>query len=107
MKLKELMTEDNILLIVPNDKKKQVLRKLNKEELIYSVKLMSKEEFLEHYCFTYTEKTIAYCFEKYDYSYEIILEYLSILPSAITIIFSQISATPAAIIARTSGTAAS
>jgi len=80
MKLKELMTEDNILLIVPNDKKKQVLRKLNKEELIYSVKLMSKEEFLEHYCFTYTEKTIAYCFEKYDYSYEIILEYLSILP---------------------------
>lgn len=80
MELKNLLTQDNILLLVPNDKKKRILRILNKEKTLYSVKIMSKEEFLEHYCFSYDEKTIAYCFEKYDYPYEIILEYLNILP---------------------------
>ena len=80
MKLKELLTEDNYLLIVPSYKKKKVLYELSNDLNIFNFKIMSKEEFLEHYYFSYDEKTIAYCFEKYDFSYEIILEYLKILP---------------------------
>lgn len=80
MKLNELLIENNTLIITPNEKKKKLLRSLNSMEKFYQIKLMTKEEFIEHYYFTYDEKTIAYCFENYDYSYEIILEYLKILP---------------------------
>lgn len=79
MKLKELLT-DNTLIIVPDYKKNELLKELSNDKNLYQVKVMSKEEFIEHYYFSYDEKAIAYCFEKYDYSYDIILEYLSILP---------------------------
>ena len=41
---------------------------------------MSLEEFMKHYKFSYDEKTIVYCYENHNISYDIILEYLNILP---------------------------
>ena len=80
MKLNELLTFENTLIIAPSEKKKKLLRLISDENNLYQVKIMSKEEFIQYYYFTYDERTVAYCFENYDYSYEIILEYLNILP---------------------------
>ena len=71
MKLEEMLTDKNTLIITPNEKKTKLLHSLSNMDKFFHVKIMTKEEFIEHYYFTYDEKTIAYCFEHYDYSYEI------------------------------------
>lgn len=80
MKLKELIADKNTLIITPTEKRNQLLYSFSNSDELYQVKIMSKEEFIAHYYFTYDEKTIAYCFEHYDYTYEILLEYLRVLP---------------------------
>lgn len=80
MKLIDILTEENTLLIVPNEEKKSLLHELENTSKLYSLKIMSLEEFMKHYKFSYDEKTIAYCYENHNISYDIILEYLNILP---------------------------
>lgn len=80
MKLIDILTEEDTLLIVPNEEKKSLLHELENTSKLYSLKIMSLEEFMKHYKFSYDEKTIAYCYENHNISYDIILEYLNILP---------------------------
>lgn len=65
--------ENNTLLIVPNNLKKTVLKKIKK---LVNFKIMSLEEFIKSYFYDYDEEAIYYLMKKYNYKYEVALTYL-------------------------------
>ncbi|MDD6223891.1 MAG: PD-(D/E)XK nuclease family protein [bacterium] len=79
MKLEEYIKGET-LWIVPGAEKDFLFRYFRNLKQFYAIKVMTLEEFLAHYAFSYDEKTIAYCIEKYDYGYDNLKEYLDILP---------------------------
>ena len=52
--------KDNLLIICPNEEKIKILDNLNKEDKLYDIKFMTKEEFKNNYYFSYNEKTLYY-----------------------------------------------
>ena len=68
---------DNIVLVIPNTIKKQVLLKLNEFENIFNIKIMSLEELINSITFKYSEESIYYLIKKYDMNYDVALMYLN------------------------------
>ena len=64
------------LLICDPEFKIKVLEYLNKNNKIIDLKIMSKQEFLNHYFFSYSEKVIYYVKNKYKITREIACIYL-------------------------------
>lgn len=88
MNIKEYI-KGKTLLIIPNQEKKNILNELNQESELLNIKMMSLEEFVGHYYFSYDEKTISYCLENYPYNYDVMIEYLNILPYLTKKIYSS------------------
>ena len=76
MDLNNLIISNNTLLIIPNNIKNKVLKKLSVENTLLNIKIMSIEEFRNKFYFSYDEKSIYYLMNKYDYKYSIAKEYL-------------------------------
>ena len=66
--------ENNTLLIVPNNLKKDVLKKIKK---LINFKIMSLDEFIKKYYFDYNKETIYYLMNKYNIKYEVANVYLN------------------------------
>ena len=73
----ETFIQDNIVLVIPNTIKKQVLLKLNEFENIFNIKIMSLEELINSITFKYSEESIYYLIKKYDMNYDVALMYLN------------------------------
>ena len=73
----ETFIQDNIVLVIPNTIKKQVLLKLNEFENIFNIKIMSLEELINSITFKYSDESIYYLIKKYDMNYDVALMYLN------------------------------
>lgn len=80
MNISTILDTNKTLLICPKDEQTLVLKELQKQDKLYDIKIMDLDEFIKHYYFSYDEKTIMYCFNKFNLSYDTIIEYLNILP---------------------------
>jgi len=76
MDLNNLTIYNNTLLIIPNNIKNKVIKKLSSENILLNIKIMSIEEFRNSFYFSYDEKTIYYLMNTYNYKYTIAKEYL-------------------------------
>ncbi len=79
MDLDNLTISNNTLLIIPNNIKNKVLKKLSDSSILFNIKIMSLEEFRNKFYFSYDEKSIYYLMNKYGYKYSIAKEYLNSL----------------------------
>lgn len=61
---------DNVIYIVPNDIKKDILLELSKEKELKNIKFFSLKEFVSNLTFSYDEKAIYYLMKRYNYKYE-------------------------------------
>ena len=68
--------KDNLLIICPNEEKIKILDNLNKEDKLYDIKFMTKEEFKNNYYFSYNEKTLYYLLTKYNLNLDVAKVYL-------------------------------
>jgi len=68
------MLENNSIILIPNNKKKNVIKNLSKTLL--NIKIMSIEEFIKKYTFDYNEKTIYNLMKKENIKYEIAKNYI-------------------------------
>ena len=73
--MNELLKE-NLLIICPNEEKIKILDTLSKENKLYDIKFMTKEEYKKNYYFNYNEKTLYYLLKKYNYNLEVAKVYL-------------------------------
>ena len=71
--------ENNLLIICPNEQKLKILDKLEKENKLYNLKFMTKEEYLSNYFFSYDDKAILYLMKKYHYKVDVCKVYLKYL----------------------------
>ncbi len=62
---------DNTLLIIPNHLKEKVLRKLNNNNKLINIKILSFEELKKHFYFDYQDDALLYLMDKYHYKYEV------------------------------------
>lgn len=76
MDLNNLIIENNTLLIIPNNIKNKVIKKLSSDSILLNIKIMSLDEFKNKFYFSYDEKSIYYLMNKYGYKYTIAKEYL-------------------------------
>jgi len=76
MDLNDLTITNNTLLIIPNNIKSKMLKRLSKSNALLNIKIMSIEEFKNKFYFSYDEKSIYYLMNKYNYKYSIAKEYL-------------------------------
>lgn len=77
MDLDSLVVSNNTLLIIPNNIKNKVLKKLSDSNILFNIKIMSLEEFRNKFYFSYDEKSVYYLMNKYGYKYSIAKEYLN------------------------------
>ena len=71
------LIKDNLLIICPNEEKIKTLDYLSKENKLYDIKFMTKEEYKKNYYFDYTEKTLYYLLKKYNYNLDVAKVYLN------------------------------
>ena len=71
--------ENNLLIICPNEQKIKILDKIEKENKLYNLKFMTKEEYLSNYFFSYDDKAILYLMKKYHYKVDVCKVYLKYL----------------------------
>jgi len=64
------------ILIIPNNIKKEIVKKVREEYHKYNIKFMSLEEFIKKYTFDYDNKTIYYLMKKYSINYDTAVIYL-------------------------------
>lgn len=64
------------ILLIPNNIKNKVIKKVREKYFNYSIKFMSLEEFSKKVTFSYDERTIYYLMKEYDYNYSTALVYL-------------------------------
>ena len=64
------------ILLIPNNIKNKVIKKVREKYFNYNIKFMSLEDFSKKVTFTYDEKTIYYLMKEYDYNYSTALVYL-------------------------------
>lgn len=72
----EKYLEDNNLIIAPNSLHKKIILEINGLDKLVSYKIMSLDQFMENYAFSYNKMTIYFIMKKFSISYEIALEYL-------------------------------
>ena len=77
MTLNNLVISNNILLIIPNNIKSKIIKKISNENILLNIKIMSIEEFRNKFYFDISEKAIYYLMNKYGYKYGIAKEYLN------------------------------
>ena len=68
--------KDNLLIICPNEEKIKILDNLSKDDKLYDIKFMTKEEFKNNYYFSYDERTIYYLLNKYKLNLDVAKVYL-------------------------------
>ena len=68
--------KDNLLIICPNEEKIKILDNLSKDDKLYDIKFMTKEEFKNNYYFSYDEKTLHYLLTKYKLNLDVAKVYL-------------------------------
>lgn len=68
--------KDNLLIICPNEEKIKILEHLSKEDKLYDIKFMTKEEFKNNYYFNYNENTLYYLLNKYKFNLDVAKVYL-------------------------------
>ena len=56
--------------------KEAILKEISKRNLLLPIKFLTFDDLLKIYFFSYDERTIAYCMEKYNLKYEIALMYI-------------------------------
>ena len=71
------LIKDNLLIICPNEEKIKILDYLSKENKLYDIKFMTKEEYKKNYYFDYTEKTLYYLLKKYNFNLDVAKVYLN------------------------------
>ena len=77
--------QEETLLILNIERHEQVLTYLDKINALKDIKLMSKEEFLKHFFYDYSEETIYYIVKKYHVNKEIAILYLENMKYAINL----------------------
>ena len=55
----------NYILLVPNNIKKEIIKKVREKHYNYNIKFMSIEEFTKKITFDYNEKTIYYLMKRF------------------------------------------
>ena len=70
------LVQENLLIICPNEEKMKILDKISKEEKIYDIKFMTKEEYKKNYFFNYDEKSLYYLLNKYKLNLDVAKVYL-------------------------------
>lgn len=68
--------EDNIILVVPNNIKDKVLKYISSLDNILNIKIMSLDNVIDSFTFTYDERSIYYLMKKYKLNYEVSKVYL-------------------------------
>lgn len=68
--------KDNLLIICPNEEKIKILDKLSKEDKLYDIKFMTKEEYKKNYFYNYNEKALYYLLTKYKFNLDVAKVYL-------------------------------
>ena len=68
--------KDNLLIICPNEEKIKILEHLSKEDKLYDIKFMTKEEYKNNYYFNYNENTLYYLLNKYNFNLDVAKVYL-------------------------------
>ena len=69
-----LELENNSIILIPNNKKNNIIKELNKTLL--NIKIMSIEEFIKKYIFDYNEKTIYKLMKKENIKYDTAKNYI-------------------------------
>ena len=69
-----LELENNSIILIPNNKKNNIIKELNKTLL--NIKIMSIEEFIKKYTFDYNEKTIYKLMKKENIKYDTAKNYI-------------------------------
>ena len=70
------LVQENLLIICPNEEKMKILDKISKEEKIYDIKFMTKEEYKKNYFFNYDERSLYYLLNKYKLNLDVAKVYL-------------------------------
>lgn len=70
------LTQENILIICPNEEKIKILDKLSKDARLYDIKFMTKEEYKKNYFYNYDEKSLYYLLNKYKFNLDVAKVYL-------------------------------
>ena len=68
--------KDNTLLVIPNNIKENVLKKLNDNKKLFNIKIMSLDELKKRYTFDYDNNTIMYLVKKYNVKVDIAITYI-------------------------------
>lgn len=66
--------ENNSILLIPNTKKEEIIKKINQKQL--NIKTMTLQEFIKKYTFNYNEKTIYSLMKKENIKYDIAKNYI-------------------------------
>ena len=69
-------TEDNLLIVCPNEEKIKILDKISTDEKLYDIKFMTKEEYKKNYYYNYDDKALHYLLTKYKYNLNVAKIYL-------------------------------
>lgn len=67
---------NDTIVVCNNYYKKYLLTYFSDKKLFLNVKFYTKESFIEEFCFKYSDNTISYLLEKYEYKIDIIKNYL-------------------------------
>lgn len=70
------LTKENLLIICPNEEKIKILDTISKEEKLYDIKFMTKEEYKKNYFYNYNEKALYYLLSKYKFNLDVAKVYL-------------------------------
>lgn len=70
------LTKENLLIICPNEEKIKILDTISKEEKLYDIKFMTKEEYKKNYYYNYNEKALYYLLSKYKFNLDVAKVYL-------------------------------
>ena len=70
------LTQDNLLIICPNEEKVKILDKLSKIDKLYDIKFMTKEEYKKNYFYNYSEQALYYLLNKYKFNLDVAKVYL-------------------------------
>ena len=64
------------LIIAPNYLKKEILKKISKENKLINIKIMNKKEFIKNYYGTYKKEALYFIMQKFNLNYDVAKKYL-------------------------------
>ena len=77
------LIENDMILVLPNNMKENVIKEVSSLDKIYNIKFMSLKELIDSLTFTYDERSIYYLIKKYDMNYDVANIYLNNLKYAV------------------------